>query len=373
VSATALLVACGLLAGVLLVARLRVPGAVARAAVPSRSVSIVVPARDEEAQLPVLLGSIAASTGRTVEVVVVDDGSTDRTSEVAAAGGARVIAAPPPPPGWAGKPWACHLGAGAAEGETLVFLDADTELGAGGLDRLLAAHDRLAGDGLLSVQPHHRAERAHEQLSAYPNVVAMMASGAFVPGPGRDVRVAFGPCLLTTAQAYRRVGGHATVAGEVVEDIHLARAYRRLELPVRALAGGTAITFRMYPAGLRQLAEGWVKNLSGGARLAAPVPTVGAAAWVAATAAVAVALVEVASGAPSWSEVAWPAAGWAAVAAHLRSVLGRIGSFRWWAWAIFPVPLLAFVVLFAWSVVRRVVRRRVRWRGRDLDVAPTRP
>ena len=99
-------------------------------------VSVVVPARDEEANLVVLLGSLVPQVGPGDEVIVVDDQSSDATVEVAHAGGAVVVAAPSLPSGWAGKQWACHTGAERATNDILVFLDADTRIEPGGLDRI---------------------------------------------------------------------------------------------------------------------------------------------------------------------------------------------------------------------------------------------
>jgi 4,4'-diaponeurosporenoate glycosyltransferase len=120
------------------------------------TVSVVVPARDEEQTLPALLAALRGSTVPVVEVVVVDDGSADRTAEVARDGGARVLAAGAPPVGWTGKAWACHVGAGATTGDLLLFLDADTVLAPDALAGLLELHARHGG--LVSVQPHHRVE-----------------------------------------------------------------------------------------------------------------------------------------------------------------------------------------------------------------------
>ena len=240
--------------------------------------------------MPRLLASVVVQATAPHEVFVVDDGSTDRTAVVARQAGATVLTALPPPDGWVGKPWACHTGANAAGGSLMVFLDADTELGPDGLDRLLTAHTALAPDGLLSVQPFHRTLRAYEQLSSFCNIVSMMASGAFRPGAQPTSNVAFGPCLVVGSSAYRRAGGHAAVSGQVIEDIHMAQAHRRIAQPVACLAGGTAISFRMYPSGIRQLYQGWTKNLAGGVRLVSPLPMLGAVLWVAACAAVAVIL-----------------------------------------------------------------------------------
>jgi len=71
----------------------------------------------------------------------------------------------------------------------------------------------------------------------------------------------------------------------------------------------------------------------------------------------------------TYGEPALWAVAWVGVAWQLRSILSRIGSFRWWTWALFPVTLLAFDVLFARSAALTVVRRSVPWRGREVDLS----
>lgn len=328
----------------------------------ARSVTVVVPARDEAASLPRLLASLAAQTTLAQEVLVVDDGSTDATASVARAAGATVLAAPPPPPGWAGKPWACHLGAEAARGEHLVLLDADTWLAPDGLTELLAAHDHLSRDGLLSVQPHHQVERPYEQLSLFANVVPVLAAGLGRPRDRGRRSVAFGPCLVARATDLASVGGFAAVRGEVLEDVALARAFAGAGRPVRCLVGGRTVAFRMYPGGLGSLIEGWTKNLAGGAGRAPRLPTLGAGLWIAALAAL---TVEAALRPSPLVALAW-----AAAALQLAWLARRLGSFSAWAIVLFPVPLLAFVALFARSALHRSIRRQVRWRGRDVPVGP---
>ena len=336
------------------------------------SVSVVIPARNEAATLPALLGSLQRLTVTVRDIVVVDDDSRDATASVAASAGARVLNPGPPPSGWTGKAWACHVGAHATSGELLLFLDADTVLAPDALDCLVELHARHGG--LVSVQPFHGVVRTYEHLSAYFNVVALVASGAFAPRPGGRP-MAFGPCLLTSRAAYEQAGGHSAVRAEILDDVKLALAYHRAGLPVRCLVGGKSIRMRSYPGGIRQLADGWTKNFASGASAAPPGATLAAVAWVSAHHAVAVgaalALIEAGTGlgaslthgpAALWT-LAWVGAAW-----QLRSILRRIGSFGWWTWVLFPVPLLAFDVLFARSAALTAVRRSVRWRGRDVDL-----
>lgn len=336
------------------------------------SVSVVIPARDEADTLPTLLGSLRRLPMLLADIVVVDDGSRDATASVAASAGAGVADPGAPPPGWTGKAWACHVGARATSGDLLLFLDADTVLAPDALDGLLELYDRHGG--LVSVQPYHGVVRPYEQLSAYFNVMSVMASGAFARRPGKRP-MAFGPCLLTSRAAYAQAGGHATVRGEILDDVELAAAYHRAGLPVRCVIGGQSVRMRSYPGGVRQLADGWTKNFASGASAAPLGATLGAVAWVSAHHAVAVgailALVEAVTGigatlthgpAALWA-LAWVGGSW-----QLRSILRTIGSFRWWSWVLFPVPLLAFDVIFARSAALTVVRRSVRWRGREVDL-----
>jgi 4,4'-diaponeurosporenoate glycosyltransferase len=336
------------------------------------AVSVVVPARDEALSLPALLDSLRRLDVPVADVVVVDDGSRDATAEVARAAGATVLPAGAPPPGWTGKAWACHVGAGATSGDLLLFLDADTVLAApDALAGLLEMHARHGG--LVSVQPFHRVERPYEQLSVYFNVVAVMASGAFRQRRRRR-SMAFGPCLLTSREDYERAGGHAAVRGEILDDASLAGAYQRTGLAVRCAVGGRAVRMRSYPGGFRQLAAGWTKNIAAGASAAAPADAAATVGWVAAHHAVAVgALLTLLEAVSGWE---LPAGGhpllwvfaWVAFAVQLRWAVRRVGSFRWWTWALFPLPLLVFDALFARSAALIVVRRSVRWRGRDVDL-----
>jgi 4,4'-diaponeurosporenoate glycosyltransferase len=220
------------------------------------------------------------------------------------------------------------------------------------------------------VQPFHRVHERHEQLSAACNLVTMIGSGAFAAWPPVRRPVAFGPCLVTGRADYEQVGGHASVAGEVVEDVQLARRYAAHGLPVSVFTGAEAISFRMYPVGTGQLIEGWTKNLTAGSRLTDPVAVGVAVWWVASCLGLGVAAIgTVTRSGSTGTEIALALAGWLAVTAELRWMLRRIGSFSGWTAVLHPIPMWAFVALFARSAWLTLVRRRVRWSGRRIALA----
>jgi glycosyltransferase involved in cell wall biosynthesis len=316
---------------------------------PRPAVAVVVPARDESASLPALLGPLMAGCRAGDEVLVVDDQSSDDTAAVATAAGARVLAAPDLAPGWLGKPAACAAGAAATSAPVLVFLDADVRPPADLLDRAAAAV-AAAPDTLVSVQPRHVTERGYEQASLLPNVVALMGVGRFavVPGGGARRPVAFGPVLAVRRDVYDAAGGHGhpDVRGAVLEDVALARRVGRSEV----FTGGPDVTFRMHPGGWREMVRGWTRSMVLGATVGPWWAVLGVAAWVTSLA-----------GGLFATLLAYP------LSAVQVWVLGRrAGAFRWWAPLVYPVLVVAFVVMVVRAAVLRVAGRGIVWKGRDV-------
>lgn len=335
------------------------------------AISVIIPSRDEAGNLGTLLRSLACCVPAPAQVIVIDDSSTDGTGELARSFGVTVLDADPLPDGWIGKSWACHIGAVAATQPTLVFLDADTELEPGALLALGQLHAQCGG--LVSVQPFHVVPSTSEQCSAFFNLVSVMSSGAFGWSPPRQVRLAFGPCLVTSRDDYWHVGGHAATGGDIVEDIALAERYADEVLPVTCALGGDQIRFRMYPDGLRSLVTGWTKNIAIGARRGPRARTLVTVVWIVAMCTVASSVMAglvmwpVGRGAPVAALIAWMV-----VAIDLGWKLRKIGSFRWTSAVFFMVPLSVFVVVFVRSLALSVARRPVHWRGRAIQQPPPR-
>jgi 4,4'-diaponeurosporenoate glycosyltransferase len=329
-------------------------------------VSVIVPARDEAGRLPRLLALLAADR-QPYEVLVVDDGSTDGTAAVACAAGATVVPADLPA-GWSGKAYACWVGAQAARGDLLVFLDADVEPAVGAVAALAAA--AATSGGLVSVQPVHRVERPYELLSAAPGLVALLGAGTGDRAARRWWRrpMAFGPAMAIPADAYRHIGGDLAVRGEVVDDVALAAAADRAGVPVGSLLGGSQLAYRMYPDGLATLVEGWTKNLASGGASTPPLRLVAVAVWVTAALLAGLALGRSVTGSVSTVPAV---TAYVAFAIQFHVLARRVGRFGG-ASLVFPVLVAAFVVLFTWSAAATFGRRQVRWRGRVVEVGRAR-
>jgi chlorobactene glucosyltransferase len=233
-------------------------------------VSVLIPARDEAA---VIGDTVAAWLGQTYgafELILLDDQSSDGTAAVArraAAGDTRlrIIDGQPLPPGWLGKNWACHQLSQAAAGDLLLFSDADVHWQPGGLGALIDGAARLEAD-MGTVWPTQQTVTWSERL-----VVPLMALAIlgylpiiavhYLPWPA--FAAANGQCLLFRRAAYERVGGHAAVAGEVVEDVVLARRIKAAGLRLRMIDGNRLVGCRMYRdwPGVR---DGFAKNILSG-------------------------------------------------------------------------------------------------------------
>ncbi|MGA2743834.1 MAG: glycosyltransferase [Candidatus Sulfotelmatobacter sp.] len=226
-------------------------------------VSIIVPARNEEAFLADCLQSLASQSGVAFEIIVVDDHSTDRTREIALSfPGVRVIAADPLPDGWTGKNNAVTTGANAARGEWLLFTDADTVHLPGSLASALKEAEQNRAE-LLSYSPEQIAVTFWE-MATLPVVFAELArrySPSRVSDPASPIAAANGQYILIRRETYEAVGGHAAIAGDILEDVALARAVKASGRRIRFRYAADAVRTRMY-RNYRLLRDGWTKNLA---------------------------------------------------------------------------------------------------------------
>jgi glycosyltransferase involved in cell wall biosynthesis len=228
-------------------------------------VSIIVPARNEEACLGVCLESLVAQTGIACEIIVVDDDSIDRTAQIARSfSEVQLIEAGLLPDGWTGKNNAMFAGAKAAhtKAKWLLFTDADTVHQPGSLARAVAEAEQH-GATLLSYSPQQEVHGFWEK-AVMPVIFAELATTyppQAVNDPASPIAAANGQYLMIAREAYDAVGGHAAVAGDLLEDVALARLVKRSGRKLFFRYAGDAVRTRMYRS-FAQLREGWTKNLA---------------------------------------------------------------------------------------------------------------
>jgi cellulose synthase/poly-beta-1,6-N-acetylglucosamine synthase-like glycosyltransferase len=228
-------------------------------------VSAIIPARNEEDSIARAVESVAAQV-EIAEVIVVDDQSTDRTAAILAELAARIpklkiLHTRALPPGWVGKNYAVTLAADVAQGDWLLFTDADTCHMPGSTRRALAdAVDHNAV--LVSYSPEQELGSFWERV-LIPFVYCRLSenfSFARVNDPKLPDAAANGQFLMILRDVYQKVGGHAAIAGEVLEDVALARRVKQAGYKIYFTAPIGTIRTRMYRS-FPALWEGWTKNL----------------------------------------------------------------------------------------------------------------
>lgn len=331
-----------------------------------QTVSVIIPARNEEKNLTLLLGDLQRQTMRPLEIICVDDASEDNTAAVAQAFDTHLVSILDKPEDWTGKTWACQQGADTAQGELFLFLDADVRLAENGLPRLLAAYSKTGGT--ISVQPYHRTEKNYEQLSFIFNLVQIAANGTALP---RGISAGlYGPVILICRTDYFSIGGHSAVKSSIVEDMSLGICLKARGLPFHNFVGDGDISFRMYGSGFQSLLEGWIKNLASGAAKTSPTTLLLVFFWVSSMVSVPYHLIA------ALVESNWTWAWFYGVLYIIWVVLlfllsKQIGRFRAWPTLLFPIPLAVFLGVFLLSAVKRIFRLKVRWKGRDIPAEGT--
>ena len=339
------------------------------------SVTVVVPARNEAANIGACVRSLLAQdypAGR-LRIVVIDDDSQDDTAAIVAAmaaADARVtlLGAPALPPGWKGKAHACWYGAQTvpADPEWLCFLDADVRAH----PFALAGAVQLAQAGaldLLSLAPRHElgsfAERLIIPCGMY--ILGFSMDQARIQAPESGEALCTGQFMLVRRAAYDQVGGYAMVRDSICEDLDFARLLKRNGRKVRLEDGSAVLVTRMY-TGWGTLWPGFAKNIVD--MLGGPARTL---------------LIAVSAIVLSWSAVILPLI--AAAACHggargacvalLPALLGSGAAFGlhlagtrhfgipWWYGLAFPLGYTAGALLALDSIRWRLVHR-VQWKGR---------
>jgi len=231
----------------------------------TEQISAIVPARNEENNIESAIRSLVVQP-EVAEIIVVDDQSTDRTPEILAQLATeipclKVIRSTELPAGWVGKNHALWLGAKAATGDWLLFTDADTIL-LPNAARYAIEDAQRSNAALVSYSPEQLTQTLFER-AIIPFIYCILArkfNFARVNNPSSPDAAANGQFILVRRAAYEKVGGHRTVAGEVLEDVALARSFKQAGFRLHFASGEGIARTRMYRS-FGAMWQGWTKNL----------------------------------------------------------------------------------------------------------------
>ena len=333
---------------------------------PIPEVSVIVPARNEEACLGDCLRSLAAEAGSNFEIIVVDDHSTDSTRTIAESFPVRLIAADSLPEGWSGKCNAAWSGAKSARGQWLLFTDADTKHSPNSIAAGLQEASESSAD-LLSYSPKQEVGSLAER-AIMPLIFAELASQyppKEVSDPNSPVAAANGQYLLIRREAYDAIGGHAAVATAILEDVELAKRAKQAGYKLH-FHFSEVVSTRMYRS-FGEMWEGWTKNL------ALLFPNARRLAWrclIEFAVIVAAAIFAIVAGLQGET-----------VAAVIGAAVSALWFYLFWkriqlahfdsasnVLSLFGLPLFA---LLLWNSDISHKRGSVRWKGRDYSALPT--
>lgn len=337
------------------------------------SVSVVIPARNEEAGVEEAVRSHLGADYSGLEVVVVEDCSTDRTPQILAKlattdARLRVVAGIDPPAGWLGKPHALHVGAGAARGELLLFADADIRYHPAALREAVAFLQAERLD-FVTLVPRFEMEGFWENV-LMPNIPLSFFLGPALLANLDSVRwfaAGGGAGNLVTRSAYAAAGGHAAIRESVVDDVRLAFLVKRAGFRCRVVRAEDRLSVRVY-RGFREIWDGFAKNVAyiysgwAGALLLALSPVTIVPAFLP-TAVLAAAVF----GAPIGPDEIR-----LAVAAFLMSIAARAPfaialGHPLWTTLTNPLMVAVWIGITGRSLYWRMIRKEVRWRGRRYE------
>ena len=238
-------------------------------------ISILIPARNEENNIGNCLRKVLLQDYNNFEIVVLDDQSDDRTLEILTSfeketNKIKVVRGKQLPDDFTGKNWACHQLSEKAEGDYLLFIDADVILETDAVSRSLAEMKKYKLQ-MLSVFPTQIIKSFGETL-----IVPLMnwLLLTFLPlkfvytFKSKSFSAANGQFIIFENNAYRKSGGHSSLRTEIVEDMEFARKLKTMDYKVKTYLGGSLVSCRMY-SDFKSAFTGFSKNFFPGFKISA--------------------------------------------------------------------------------------------------------
>jgi len=332
------------------------------------TVSIVIPARNEENNISNILQDLMNQHYQLKEIICVDDGSTDGTAEIIkefSKNGKykiKTIEVEKLPAGWKGKTWACQNGASVARGELLLFIDADVRLSKKSIELLVNRY--LKKRQPISIQPYHTMKKGYEIFSLFFNMIQICSTGLSVFGK-RKTQGFYGPLLLIKREVFNKYGGYEIVRNRVVEDYDLGKYLGSKGINIELLLGGEDISFRMYPESVKQLFEGWSKNFAIASLSMEWWLFLTIILWIGFLTLLPIEIINaIISG--QGNTLILLASIYSLSILLIYRVASSIGSYTIYNCIFYPVYLLLFHFLYIYSVIGTYILKSTTWKGRKL-------
>jgi len=230
-------------------------------------ISILIPARNEEKNIDILLGNLVQITCKTIEIIVYDDQSSDQTASVVKQyskqdGRIKLVESQSLPAGWLGKNHACHQLARRAKGDFYLFIDADVKL-YGSIVQDAVQHAIKYRLGLLSIFPHQilitMGEKVTVPIMNY--ILLTLLPLVFVrTSPFTSHTAANGQFMLFEASTYNELQPHEHFKTSPVEDIAISKYYKQNTIKVACISSERKVKCRMYE-GYQPALHGFAKNV----------------------------------------------------------------------------------------------------------------
>jgi chlorobactene glucosyltransferase len=232
-------------------------------------VSVLIPARNEEVNIGACLKGLLQQDYSNFEILVLDDESTDQTARIVeeymrSYPKIHFHQGKPLPNGWTGKNWACHQLSQLAQGDILIFTDADNTFGEKAVSRTVGWMQTYQ-TGLLSAFPQQITGTFFEKLIVpaidlllYTSLVLWLTYYSRYS----SLAAANGQWIAFTRENYAKTGGHREVRQKIVEDVELSRLAKKKGISILTLAGTGLIFGRMYRSA-GEVWKGFSKNLFG--------------------------------------------------------------------------------------------------------------
>ncbi len=212
------------------------------------TVSVVIPARNEEERIETTVRRLLGQQGVELELIVVNDRSTDRTDDILERlkgedPRLRVVRNESLPAGWIGQCYALHLGGEQASGQWLLFTDADIWMMPDVVARAVQAAEAQGADHVC-LMPRQHAATLCGQAAMIALLIAVAESFRRV-NARPTAHAAFGAFNLVRTSAYHQIGGHVPLRLEINNDSKLGLLLSRAGRRTRAFFGGRDLEMDM--------------------------------------------------------------------------------------------------------------------------------